>query len=366
MSKIDNLIKELCPNGVEFKELGEVWNKAPKSKLGVGKIKELKDGNIICFTSGNQNYFVNEFLVDGEFIFINDGGTADTKYNNGKAYYTDHVFTFTIKKDFSDSLLVKFVYYFLRGNQEYINTKLFQGSGLKNLNKRSFEKLEIPIPPLPVQEEIVKVLDTFTKLEAELEAELTARQQQYSHYRDELLNFDGKDVNYIPLGDIYKFQYGTGNTIPQTGGEYPVYGSNGIVGSHSEYNSEDAPVIGHIGAYAGIVNWGKGKHYVTYNGVICKLISKDVIPQYAYYLLLLQDFRSMAKNESQPFVSYDALKAPNVPIPSLEEQARIVAILDKFDSLVNDISVGLPAEITSRHQQYEHYRNKLLTFKEAC
>lgn len=112
-------------------------------------------------------------------------------------------------------------------------------------------------------------------------------------------------VEYRSLGNVYQFKYGTGNTIPTIGGEYLVYGSNGIVGSHNEYNSEDSPVIGHIGAYAGIVNWGKGKHFVTYNGVICKLIAEDVLEKYAYFQLLIQDFLSLAHSGSQPFVSYD-------------------------------------------------------------
>jgi len=153
-----------------------------------------------------------------------------------------------------------------------------------------------------------------------------------------------------------------GNTIPKIGGDYPVYGSNGIVGTHNEFNSEDSPVMGHIGAYAGIVNWGKGKHFVTYNGVICKLISDLVSPKYAYYQLLKQDFNSMAKNEAQPFVSYTELNKVLIPIPDPVEQARIVAILDKFDTLTTSIAEGLPREIELRQKQYEYYRNLLLTF----
>ncbi len=167
------------------------------------------------------------------------------------------------------------------------------------------------------------------------------------------------------IGDIYDFQYGKGNTIPKEGGQYPVYGSNGVVGTHHEYNSEDSPVIGHIGAYAGIVNWGKGKHFVTYNGVICKHKSKEVNPQFAYYILLAQDFGSKAKNSSQPFVSYDTLKEPVVLIPSLAEQKRIVAILDKFDALTSSITEGLPREIELRQKQYEYYRDLLLSFPKS-
>ena len=136
------------------------------------------------------------------------------------------------------------------------------------------------------------------------------------------------------------------------------------MGSYDEFNSEDAPVIGHIGAYAGIVNWGQGKHFVTYNGVICKLISKSVLPRYGYYLLLIQNFIEKANKASQPFVSYSILEEPLVPVPTLEEQQRIVDILDRFDKLTTDITAGLPAEIEARRKQYEYYRDKLLTFKQ--
>lgn len=166
----------------------------------------------------------------------------------------------------------------------------------------------------------------------------------------------------MQLCDIYDFKYGKGNNIPKEGGAYPVYGGNGIVGYHNEYNSEDAPVIGHIGAYAGLVQWAKGKHFVTYNGVICRHKNKDVNKKFAYYLLLSQDFLSSQKG-AQPFVSYDALKKPFVKIPPLAEQERIVSILDRFDTLCNDLTSGLPAEIEARQKQYEYYRDKLLTFQ---
>ena len=144
---------------------------------------------------------------------------------------------------------------------------------------------------------------------------------------------------------------------------FPVYGSNGIVGTHSEFNSENAPVIGHIGAYAGIVNWADGKHFVTYNGVICR-IKKGHDPRFGYHLLRNLNLRELANAGSQPFVSYDKLRNVKVQIPGIEKQIQIATLLDDFDSLVTDVARGLPAEIEARGQQYEFYRNKLLTFNE--
>lgn len=261
----------------------------------------------------------------------------------------------------------KYLYYFLTtvGLGE-----MNQAGGVPSQTQSVLNKLKIPIPcpdnpekSLAIQSEIVRILDKFTALTAELTAELNMRKKQYNYYRDQLLNLEGREnTREMRIGDIYDFQYGTGNTIPKSGGQYPVYGSNGIVGSHDKYNSEDSPVIGHIGAYAGIVNWGQGKHFVTYNGVICRHKSKEVLQKYAYYLLLLQDFGSKSNSASQPFVSYNILNAPIVLVPPLQEQARIVAILDKFDTLTNSITEGLPREIELRQKQYEYYRDLLFSF----
>src|SRR5690554_3045072 len=91
MAKLDRLIEELCPNGVEYMELKDLWKRGIKSKTGVRKAQTLKKGDIVCFTSGDSKYYIDEFLVEGNYIFVNDGGVADFKYHEGKAYYTDHV-----------------------------------------------------------------------------------------------------------------------------------------------------------------------------------------------------------------------------------------------------------------------------------
>jgi len=391
MSKLEKLINELCPDGVEYKNLGE---------LGIfygglsGKTKEdFTEGNskLITYMNIYSNLTLNIDVNDkvkiskhekqnnikfGDVLFTGSSETPDecgissvlTTKTDELLYLNSFCFGFRFldEKLFSP----EFSKHLFRSNtlrQQIIRTA--NGVTRFNVSKKKMEKVVIPIPPLEVQQEIVRILDNFTELKAELTAELAARKKQFEYYHkylmaSKLFNRNEEILN-VKLGDIYDFQYGKGNVIPTSGGIYPVYGSNGIVGMHSIYNSVDSPVIGHIGAYAGIVNWGKGKHYVTYNGVICKLKNKNVLSKYAYYLLLLQDFRILAKSGSQPFVSYDILESPNVLIPPLDEQQRIVDILDKFDKLVNDISEGLPAEIAARQKQYEYYRDKLLTFKEV-
>lgn len=156
----------------------------------------------------------------------------------------------------------------------------------------------------------------------------------------------------LQIGRIYDFQYGEGNIIPTLGGKYPVYGSNGIVGTHNKYNSEDAPVIGHIGAYAGIVNWAEGKHFVTYNGVICK-IKPGINPYFGYYILSLQDFRLKANVGSQPFVSYEMLKKIKIRIPNIQEQKAIVSVIEKWDKYIEllDLKIQTKKNIKKYLQQ---------------
>ena len=316
----------------------------------------------------------NSFQFDETAIIIpGEGGIGDIfHYVEGK--YALHQRAYRIHIT-SDKVNTKFLYYIMHTSfKKYILSKSVGATAI-SIRKPMLEKFEIPIPPLSVQTEIVRILDTLTALTSEL----ILRRKQYEYYREKLLShndsenssqqkvdkdklFSTSNIQWLHLNEIYKFQYGIGNKIPTIGGDYPVYGSNGIVGSHNEYNSEDAPVIGHIGAYAGIVNWAEGKHFVTYNGIICNKINDNVNSRYAYYLLLSQNFIDKANKASQPFISYDILNKCIVPVPPIGEQQRIVSILDKFEILTNSITEGLPLAIEQSQKRYEYYRELLLNF----
>ena len=137
------------------------------------------------------------------------------------------------------------------------------------------------------------------------------------------------------LSDIYDFQYGKGNNNPDNGGIYPVYGSNGIIGGYDKYNSEDSPVIGHIGANCGVVVFAKGKHFVTYNGVICK-IKNGVDNKYGYYTLLASNLKRLGYGSAQPFISYGLLNRVGIYLPKSEIQVKIGKILDNYDQLIEN------------------------------
>ena len=369
MIQLNYLEKLLGGVDVEWLPLGNL------AEIGTGKSNrqdETEDGEYPFYVRSKNILRSSTFQFDEKAIVVpGEGGIGDIfHFVEGK--YALHQRAYRIKAT-SDVLDTKFLYHFMSSKfKQYILMKSVGATSI-SIRKPMLEGFQIPIPcpdnqekSLAIQVEIVRILDAFTAMTAELTAELNMRKKQYNYYRDQLLSFEeGEGVKPMSIGDIYDFQYGKGNTIPTEGGQYPVYGSNGVVGTHHEFNSEDSPVIGHIGAYAGIVNWGKGKHFVTYNGVICKHKSNEVLPQFAYYILLAQDFGSKAKNPSQPFVSYDTLKEPVVLIPSLAKQKRIVAILDKFDALTNSITEGLPREIELRQKQYEYYRDLLLSFPKS-
>lgn len=383
MSDLSYMEKLLDGVEVEWKEISEIFHLKNGYTPSKSKTEFWENGDIPWFRMDDireNGQILNDSLQKVSMTAIKGGNLfpADSIIMSTSATIGEHAlvtvpflanqrFTnLSLKPAYIDRFKIKFIFYycFLLADWCKDNTTM---SSFASVDMSGFKKFQIPIPPLNIQAEIVQILDTFTELTAELTAELVARKQQYIHYRNKLMNIDINTigVKQMSLGEIYHFQYGKGNTIPKTGGEYPVYGSNGIVGSHHEYNSEDAPVIGHIGAYAGIVNWGKGKHFVTYNGVICRMKSEDVLPQYAYYILLLQNFGEKSNSASQPFVSYHILEAPIVSIPSLDEQQRIVAILDKFSTLTTSLTEGLPREIELRQQQYKYYRELLLSFPKA-
>ena len=367
MSELTKLLEEVK---VEWKSLGVLANLITTGRLNANAMEE--NGMYPFFTCNERPYRINKYAFDLEAILISGNGSKVGHINYYKGKFNAYQRTYVVG-ELNDEIKMKYLLHYLNFMlKKYIGVHSKKGS-VPYITMPMLQSLLIPIPcpdnpekSLKIQQEIVRILDRLSEetnqLNAALQKELDLHQKRYDFYREELFKFEGKEVEWKSLGEVYKFQYGKGNTIPTNGGEYPVYGSNGIVGSHTDYNSEDAPVIGHIGAYAGIVNWASGKHFVTYNGVICKLITGDVIPRYGYYQLLKQDFNSLSKNSSQPFVSYKELNSVIIPIPTVEIQQEIVRILDSLTEEINQLTKALQKEISLRNKQYEYYRDRLLSF----
>jgi len=383
VSTINDLLIETCPDGVLYVPLNTVWIRGPKSKAGARKVQAMVEGNIPCFTSGRDTHKVTDYLVDGAYVFINDGGSADFKYNKGKAFYTDHVIAISTK----DNVDTKYLYYYLQQMREYIDENLFRGSGIKNLSITELGNLIIPLPPLPVQAEIVRILDTFTELIAELTAELAARKKQYEIYREELLGFEGSaDVEWKKLGEVCNVH--AGGTPSKSKREYWEGGSikwlNSSVCKNRKTVEEVSDYItplGHEKSSARLMEKGTtliamvgatiGKlAYLPYKATINQNVAgvypkdtNEVCPDYVYYAcsLLYKHFMQLGQG-GIAMANLTFIRGLEIPIPSIVEQERIVSILDQFDTLTNSLTEGIPAEIELRQKQYEFYREKLLTF----
>ena len=225
---------------------------------------------------------------------------------------------------------------------------------------------ENPKKSLEIQAEIVRILDTFTDLTAELTAELTARKKQYNYYRDQLLSFEEGEVEWKALGEIGKILRGTAITEKETNpGEYPVV-ANGP--SHNYYHDQsnrsgETVVIARSGAYAGLVSYWDTPIFLT-DAFSIHPDNEILRTKFLYYVLKKDQAKihNMGKGAGVPHVRAADFESYKVPVPSLEEQTRIVVILDKFNTLTNSISEGLPREIELRQKQYEHYRDLLLSF----
>lgn len=255
-------------------------------------------------------------------------------------------------------------------------SKKIVGAPVISLPMSDLRRLKIPIPcpdnpqkSLAIQAEIVRILDTFTELTAELTAELTLRKKQYNYYRDQLLSFEDGDVEWKTLGEVSNITIGefVRKDKQNSNAKYPVYnGGRTPTGYYEEYNNDgDKIVVSARGANAGFVNKSSTPYWA---GNSCYSISVQDADKlnwmYVYYYLKQSEGRltGIQQKGGIPAVSKKQMEDFLLPIPSLAEQSRIVAILDKFDALTHSLTEGLPREIELRQKQYEYYRDLLLSF----
>lgn len=389
MSKLQELINKLCPNGVEFKKLKEL------AEIGTGS-SDKKDAN----TNGKYPFFVrskniekhNAFEFDEEAIIIpGEGGIGDIfHYIKGK--YALHQRVYRIHFT-CDSINVKFAYYYLFAHFKSFIKKKAVSATVTSIRKPMIEDFFLPIPPIEVQEEIVRILDSFSDYAAELQAELQARKQQYEYYRNLLLTFnpsaygcgtddEQKDGVTTWGGHNYKIEWKKMGEIcdnmdklrkPVTAstrisGIYPYYGASGVVdhvnnyifdGSYLLISEDGANLLARSTPIAFSIY---GKTWVNNHAHVLHFNS-DVTRKFVEYFINNLDISKYVSGGAQPKLNQKKLNSIPIPIPPLELQEKIVAILDRFETLVNDLTNGLPAEIAAVKDQYEYYRNKLLTFK---
>lgn len=384
MSKLDELINELCPDGVEYKSLEKCCNILDRQRKPVTKsVREI--GKYPYYGANGIQDYVSDYIFDGTFVLVGEDGSVITRNGNpvvtwaeGKIWVNNHAHIIGE----IDGVLLRYLYHFI---QTVDVTPLIHGN-IPKLTGGDFKAISIPLPPLPVQEEIVHILDNFTELTEELTEELTARKKQYEYYRDNLLTF-GDEVEWKTIKDC---TVKTNNIkwIDSTGTEFLYIDlssvnrdDNKIVETQS-INYKTAPSRAQQMVLKQDVIFGSTrpmlKRYCIildkYNNQICstgfcvlRANTELVLPKWIFYIVASSDFynhvEKYQKGASYPAISDAEIKLYKIPVPPLPEQQRIVDILDRFDTLCNDISSGLPAEIKARRKQYEYYRDKLLTFK---
>ena len=346
---IDRLVAELCPDGVEYRPLGEIV----KIKNGKG-YKDFLPGNIPVYGSGGVMTYVDTFAYDKPTVLIpRKGSLGNLFYLEEPFWNVDTIFYTEIDES---CVIPKYLFYVLKSAElEKLNT----AGGVPSLTQKVLNKVLIPVPPLEIQEAIVEILDKFTNLEAELEAELEARTLQYEYYRDSL--FEALDCPRVPLDSFAKIK--NGKTYKEFGaGNIPVYGSGGIMTYVDRFSYNKPTVLiprkGSLGNlfYLEEPFWNVDTIFYT------EIDEEQVIPKFLYYFLKTAHLEDLNTAGGVPSLTQKVLNKVLIPVPSLEEQQRIVDILDRFDALTGSLSEGLPAELAARRSQYEYYRDQLLSF----
>ena len=418
MTKLEELIERLCPDGVEYKTLGDV---ATISRGGNFQKKDFTEQGKPCIHYG-QIYTRYGLFTDKTLTFINDECFAKQKYAEPNDIImavtseniedickcvawlgTEKVAVSGHSAIIHHSLDPKYLAYFFH-SQHFFNQKrrLAHGTKVMEVTPDTLKSIQLPVPPLEVQREIVRILDNFTFLTTELAAELAARQKQYEYYRDLLLTFKPNEstilnertnelelsgaIRWMKLGDIAKFTYGYTDKAKDFGNARFIritdITEDGCLNSQgANYINLTADSKKYLLNYGDLLlartgaTYGKTLYFssdipAVYASFLIKItLDNNIISNRFYWhfsksRLYWEQAEKLVSQGGQQQFNTNAVSRVNIPVPPLEVQQRIVGILDRFDTLCNDISSGLPAEIEMRQKQYEYYRDKLLTFKE--
>ena len=411
MTHIEQMIQDMCPNGVEWKTLGEVAMRNKGMNITAAQMKKIENinGNIRIFAAGSTKVDALESDIPASSIIRVPSIIVKSRGNIGFEYYDQ---PFTHKNEmwsYSNfkGVDIKFVYYYLQNLVQLFQQKARANSvKLPQLCVADTDSFEIPLPPIEIQKKIVESLDKFSALAAELQAELQMRRKQYEYYRTQLLtphsdcnsadNTDDCNWEWKTLGDIAElvtkqtgFDYS--NSIKPALLDKPVEGSipflqtRNFSGRDFDYNTEyyvpanivdqfpkivldkECLLLSIVGASIGNVGLFPGKTKCFLGGAICVLKFKEGvnIPYIYEYLSSCYGqrlIRSKIKGAGQATITIEDIRNFSIPFPSVEKQERIATLLGRFGSLTSDLSDGIPAEQAAQQKRYEYYRELLLTF----
>ncbi|WP_337767628.1 restriction endonuclease subunit S [Phascolarctobacterium succinatutens] len=393
MSNLEELIERLCPDGVEYESLIDLCDvlygfpcdasKFNDDMIGLPlvRIRDVLEGKSDTYTieSVPEEYKIHS----GDLLVGMDGNFHVGIWKDIEAILCQRVCRISSKDN--EVLLDGFLNHLIEPIMKKIELGKQSGT-VKHLLAKDIKAIKLPVPPLEVQREIVRILDNFTFLTTELAAELAARQKQYEYYRDLLLTFKPNEstilnertnelelsgaIHWMKLGDIADIGTGNGNTNEGLDtGKYPFFVRSQDIKYKNEYDFDETAIItsGDGVGVGKIFHFVSGKYALHQRAYRVHITSDNVLPKYFFYYFKNSFLTYISKASFHSSVT--SIRRPMminfpVPVPPLEVQQRIVDILDRFDTLCNDISSGLPAEIEARQKQYEYYRDKLLTFKE--
>lgn len=394
MNKIEKLIEELCPEGVEYRRLGDCLDyEQPGNYIVVSK--DYLESGIPVLTAGQTFILGYTDEINGVYKASKDNPVII--FDDFTTSFHWVTFDFKVKssamkmlKPKTKDVVFRFVYHLM---------KCIKYETLEHSRQwiSKYSKIEIPIPPISIQEKIVEILDKFTALEAELEkeleAELEARRKQYEHYREKLLDLEGKEgVEMKKIGDLFIFKNGLNKEKQYFGQGTPIVNYTDVYHNKSLKREQIKGRVtltesetDRFKAHRGDVFFTRTSETpeevgfasvlldeienCTYSGFLLRArpITNLLLPEFCAYCFSTHKVRrEIVKNSTfttRALTNGPSLSKISIPIPPLSEQRRIVSILDRFEALTNDLQAGLPAEIAARRQQYEYYREKLLTFK---
>ena len=388
MNRLDELINQLCPDGVEYRTLGEI---ATDIFRGSGiKREDITDDGIPCVRYGEI------YTTYGVWFDACVSHTELSKVSSPKYFeYGDILFVITGEsvEDIAKSTAYVGHEKCLAGgdivvlkhkqNPKYLSYALSTTNARAQKSKGkvkskvvhssvpAIKEIVVPIPPLEVQSEIVRILDSFTELTAELTAELASRKEQYKYYCEATLLADN-GARWVRLEEIADISTGSSNTNEGLDeGLFPFYVRSQEPRRKNEYEYDETAIItaGDGVGVGKVYHYVEGKYALHQRAYRIHINTEEVMPKYYFYYMKSAFLPYIQKTMFQGSVASirrPMLNAFPVPVPTIERQREIVATLDKFDSLCNDIQSGLPAEIDARQKQYEFYRDKLLTFKEKA
>lgn len=387
MSKLDELISELCPDGVEFKTIKEVYTRLKGTPITAGKMKEIENnnGDIRIFAGGKtvidayEKDIPKANITRVPAVLIQSRGVIDAVYYERPFTFKNEMWAYTHKNKTS----VKFLYYVLKNNLTFFREAAAGMGSLPQISLRITEDFKIPVPPLEVQSELVRILDKFTDLTTELTTELTTRKKQYEYYRDKLLN-SKTDIKVVPLGKIAKFTYGYTDKSKDNGSVRFIRITdinedgrlNKFNAKYVELTEENKKyllqkgdlLLARTGATFGKTLYFDSDELAIYASFLIKIVLDNSLIRNRYYwhfskssLYWEQAHKYVTKGGQQQF-NANAISQIKIPIPTLEVQDRIIKVLDHFDTICADLNIGMPAEIEARKKQYEYYRDKLLSF----